>query len=109
MIFWEGKGWVVVAIWFFSFVATQMVGDMFVKDYYVNHAWMQVLAMSIATIFVHFFTITTDTKKNRIVIDKETRKEFVLQSRNSLFFVPLKYWASIFFGITLALYLSHFI
>lgn len=54
---------------------------------------------------VRYVGVTLDKKEGKVVVDKETGKEFVLKSHHNFFFIRLEYWAWILFaaGIVLAL------
>lgn len=101
MIIWEGWGVMVAVIVFGCSLLMELATESFFDDenYYQAHAWPLTVALLIAAALVWVGGIFLERRPKRVVIDKETGKEFVLGKPDSLFFIPVRYWAPILAAI----------
>jgi hypothetical protein len=101
MLVWQGAG-VLVAILgggvvvLTNFVATKVFGEV---KYGNPRPWIGFVAFGLAAALVWGLHRRLSRTPPRVVIDKETRQEIVLEERHTLFFIPVKYWPAIFLAI----------
>lgn len=97
MVIWNGKGWLVAVIVFALLVISEYGWEAFYADpsYYQTHLWPRAAAFMIAAALVWFLAEWLRRSGSRTVIDKATGKEMVLGGDDSLFFVPVRFWAPI--------------
>jgi hypothetical protein len=105
IIIWHGHGYLVAVVVFgcslaanFIFNTTRGVG------YYDHHKWPFALSLVLSAAICWFLGTYLRKRSDRVVIDKQTGKEIVInQSRHTLFFVPMHYWAPVLLAIALIL------
>ena len=107
MLIWTGWGWLVPVIVFVVSLLTQVTSQAVTgqDQIYKEQSWLFATSTLVSGIIVWFLGKYFDEKKGRVVIDKETGQEMLLRSSDSLFFVPLRFWAFILpvIGIVYAL------
>ena len=101
MIFWSGRGYVVALIAFAFLLASEFMTQTYFGDptYYQRSGWPKLAAFWVAGAWVWWLGIRWKDKGVRTVIDKETRKEFEIGRKDSLFFVPIQFWGPILFAL----------
>ena len=94
MIIWRGFGWLVAVIVFgFSLIGNLVCDAVYGQGYYDNHKWPLAISLFLSAIVCWFLGSHLKKRSDRIVIDKETGKEFVFnQSCHTLFFIPMHFW-----------------
>ena len=60
--------------------------------------WQTYIAMAVLGAAGNAILVANTPSEDRIVIDKQTGKEFVLTERHTLFWIPIKYWTFIILG-----------
>lgn len=106
MIIWSGLGFLVAVIVFgCSLVANLIFNAAYGDRYYDNHKWPVAIAFIVAAAICWFLGKHLRKRSDRVVIDKQTGKEFTVnQSRHTLFFVPMHWWAPILLVIAVILF-----
>ncbi|MGD0743936.1 MAG: hypothetical protein ABSA45_02165 [Verrucomicrobiota bacterium] len=97
MIIWQGRGFLVAVIIFgCSLVANLICNAKIGPGYYDHHKWPFAVSLLCSSAICWFLGDYLRKRSDRIVIDKQTGKEFVLnQSRHTLFFIPMRWWGLI--------------
>ena len=97
----SGAGFIVAVIAFVMLFLTELSVEYLFNDdsYYQAHGWPKLLGFFIAgciVLLVGRYLHETDAK---VYIDKETGEEVIIRNRHSLFFINVKYWGYILFGL----------
>ena len=58
-----------------------------------THSWVWLIGLSVSAIIIWFIGQRLDMKSGRIVLDKETQREYELKSRHDFFWLSFKWWA----------------
>jgi hypothetical protein len=97
VIIWRGLGFLVAVIIFgCSLVANLIFNAKYGEGYYDNHKWPFALSLIVSAIICFVLGNYLRKRSDRIAIDKQTGKEFVVnQSKHTLFFIPMHYWSLI--------------
>jgi hypothetical protein len=97
MVIWNGKGWLVAVIAFALLVVSEYGWEAVYADpsYYQTHMWPRAAALIAAAVLVWFLAEWLRRSGSRTVIDKATGEEMVIGGDDSLFFVPVRFWAPI--------------
>jgi len=97
VIIWRGLGWLVAVIVFgLSLVANLAFNAIYGEGYYDNHKWPFALSLIVSAAVCWFLGSYLKTRSDRVVIDKKTGKEIVMnQSQHALFFIPMHLWGPI--------------
>jgi hypothetical protein len=97
MIIWQGLAYLVAVIIFGCSLVVNLIFNAKVgKGYYDNHSWPFAVSLIVSAVICWFLGNYLRKRSDRIVIDKLTGKEFVLnQSRHALFFIPMHWWCPI--------------
>jgi hypothetical protein len=97
MIIWSGLGCLVAVIAFLMLLLTEYVTETVFRDdsYYQNHGWPKLLALALAGAVVWFLGTYLNQKQGRVLIDKESGREFLSKPDHSLFFIRMEYWGPI--------------
>lgn len=98
MVVWRGYGIMVVV-----FVCVGLaVGRAFTENVWGipvsidKRQWGELLGMLMAAALVYGFDLLIQrTSEKRVIVDKRTGIEEVLEKKHDLFFVPMKYWSII--------------
>lgn len=103
MIIWEGWGFMVAVIVFGCSLLMELATESFFRDdgYYQAHALPLTVALLAAAALVWVGGLFLSRRPKRVVIDKETGQEFVLGKPDSLFFIPVRYWALILVAVAI--------
>jgi MFS family permease len=106
VIIWQGLGFLVAVIVFGCSLVANLILNATVGDgYYDHHKWPFAVSLIFSAAICWFLGNYLRTRSDRIAIDKETGKEFVVnQSRHTLFFIPMHYWSPILLLIALILF-----
>ena len=97
MIIWiifRGFGFLVPIVTLGFLVLVEVATRFMIKEefYYQAHGWPKLLGLCLAAATTYPLAKYYDSRPGRIVIDKSTGKEVVLKAKNSLLFIPMKYW-----------------
>ena len=97
MIIWiifQGFGFLVPIVTLGFLVLVEVATRLMIKEefYYQAHGWPKLLGLCLAAATIYPLAKYYDSRPGRIVIDKSTGKEVVLKAKNSLLFIPMKYW-----------------
>jgi hypothetical protein len=103
MIIWTGVGFIVAVVAFLMLVLAEFSVEAFFKDesYYQTHGWPKLFAFAVAGFIVLLLGKRLNKKAGKVVIEKETGKELVLNKKHSLFFIDIEYWGYILFALGL--------
>lgn len=106
VIIWQGLGFLVAVIVFGCSLAGNLISNATVGDgYYDRHKWPSAVSLIFSATMCWFLGRYLRRRSDRIAIDKETGKEFVVnQSRHTLFFIPMHYWSPILLLIAVILF-----
>jgi len=103
MVFWSGFGFLAIIIPAIVLIVTQIVIDFFLgKGFYTNHYIIQSFGLYLSSIFIWVIGKYLQKRKAKVLIDKETGKEVIIDySNHTFFFIKLHYWsiACIVFGL----------
>jgi hypothetical protein len=103
MIIWSGLGFLVFVIAFAcSFAMAVFTNALFGDGYYTAHSWPLAVAMAIAGALTWLLGNALNRRKGKVMIEKETGREVVLQTNHSLFFVRVHYWGPILIALGFA-------
>ncbi len=95
MIIWSGLGFLAALIPFiFVLVFGLLSNVLFGQGYMTSHNWPIGLALLISAVLVFFLGIRLE-RPGKTLIDPQTGRSVVLRRRNTLFFIPIKYWAGV--------------
>src|SRR5262245_15039522 len=105
-LIWRGLGFLVPLITFgSSLIANIIFNAVYGDGYYDTHTWPCGLAMFVAVVICWLLGRHVRSQKSRVVIDKETGHEFVLDpSDHSFFFIPVEYWSFILLAFSIGLF-----
>jgi len=105
VIIWNGLGYLVAVIVFgLSLAGNLLCNSLYGEAYYDNHKWPFALSLLCSALCCWFLGNYLRKRSDKVVIDKQTGKDIVInQSRHSLFFIPMHWWAPILAGIGLVL------
>lgn len=106
MIIWSGWGILFPVLYIFSLIITESVINSLTNDptYYATHGLPKIIGGLLGSLLVWLLVKWLEKKPKRVVIDKQTGKEFVLENKNSLFFIPANYWPIILVAISFILF-----
>jgi len=100
LIIWHGFGLLVLVIALASALMCNFACDaVFGSGYYSAHRWTAGVALFVAAGGCWFLGDHLRRQKPKVVIDKQTGRELVLQKRHALFFIPMHLWGPIFLVI----------
>ncbi len=110
MIIWQGLGFLVAVIIFgCSLVANLIFNAKVGPGYYDHHKWPFAVSLLFSSAICWFLGDYLRKRSDRIVIDKQTGKELVLnQFRHTLFFIPMRWWGPILLVGALILFAIEF-
>lgn len=57
------------------------------------HSWIWFIGLSLSAIIIWFVGNRLDAKPVRVIIDKETQREYEIKSKHDLFWLPFKWWS----------------
>lgn len=97
MIVWTGLGYLVLLITFGCLLVTQVLVDKALDDesYYTTHGWPKLVGFLVAALLLHLFAKVRARGEGRVLVDIETGEHVSTGSRDSLFFIPLRFWPAI--------------
>ena len=96
-IIWTGKGYLVFVIVFgCSLIANLIFNAEVGPGYYDHHKWPFAVSLLVSAAICWPLGDYLRKGSDRMVIDKQTGREFVInQSRHTLFWIPMRWWAPI--------------
>jgi ABC-type Fe3+ transport system permease subunit len=111
MIIWQGLGFLVAVIIFgCSLLANLIFNEKVRQGYYDHHKWPFALSLLFSSAICWFLGNYLRKRSDRVVIDKQTGTEFVLnRSRHALFFIPMCWWGPILLVGALILFCVEFL
>ena len=94
MLIWDGRGFLVAVIAFGCLFASEWLTERYFADdsYYQQNGWPKLAAFLLAGVIVWWLGRHWKGKRARTVIDKDTGREFTIEHKDSLFFIPMHYW-----------------
>ena len=107
MIIWTGRGYLVAVIVFLLSLGTEWGVESALGDdtYYQRHAWPLALALFTSGVISWLLGNQFNSEKGRVVIDKETGQEMVIDGPDhTLFFIKMQYWGPILMLIAASLF-----
>jgi hypothetical protein len=106
MIIWSGLGFLVAVVVFaLSLIANLIINVTLGDGYYTQHRWPLALSLLGSALVCWFLGDHLRKRSGRVVIDKQTGKEFVVnQSQHTLFFVPMHWWGPLLGGIAMVVF-----
>jgi hypothetical protein len=96
-IIWTGKGYLVFVIVFACSLIANLISNAEVSSgYYDHHKWPFAVSLLVSAAICWSLGDYLRKRSDRVVIDKQTGREFVLnQSRHTLFWIPMHWWGPI--------------
>jgi hypothetical protein len=100
----RGLGYLVFVILFVvSLAANVIVNAAYGDRYYDNHKWPLFLSLILSAIIIWFVGRHLRKRSDRVVIDKQTGEEMIVNmSTHDLFFIRMEYWSPIILVIGLS-------
>jgi hypothetical protein len=109
MIIWQGFGFMVFVIVFGCSLIANLIFDAEAgHGYYDHHKWPFAVSLTVSAGLCWFYAKYLGKRPGRVVIDKQTGKEFTIGRRHTLFFIPVLYWAPILLACSLILLVLQF-
>jgi CDP-diglyceride synthetase len=100
MIVWSGWGIAVVVVAAVAVIAVQSaVVAVYGQPYYAGHVWPKLVSWLLAAAAIWPVGRWLDSAPKRTFVDKDTGHEVVVGRRDSLFFIPVRYWVFILAAI----------
>ena len=101
MMIYTGAGFIVAVIAFLMLLLSELSVEYYFDDdsYYQTHGWPKLLAFFLAGCLVTLVGRYLDNADAKLYIEKETGKEVIMKKGHSLFFIEVKYWGYILFGL----------
>lgn len=98
-IIWTGKGYLVFVIAFGSSLIANLISNVVIgPGYYDHHKWPLGVSLIVSASICWSLGDCLRKRSDRVVIDKETGREFVInQSRHTMFWIPMHWWGPILF------------
>jgi len=111
MIIWRGWGILIAVIIFTCSLAANFISNAVAgPTYYDQHKWPFALSLVVSAVICWFWGLAYKNTPSRVVIDKQTGQEIILQPpRPALFFIPLQYWGPILLIIAIVLFVRDLI
>lgn len=109
MIFWKGKGGIVVIYVIVILLLSVMIGAVFLG--YEQSSYQMVLVQILVSVALAYPLWRYGKKVNSIThefIDKKTGKDVAHKESHTFFFIPLQYWAIIIPCLFILGYISRF-
>lgn len=109
-IIWTGKGYLVFVIVFGCSLIANLVSNAVVgSGYYDHHKWPFAVSLLVSAAICWSLGDYLQRRSDRVVIDKETGREFVInRSRHTLFWIPMHWWGPILLAGALILFAVEF-
>jgi hypothetical protein len=107
-IIYRGLGFLVFLITCLSSLAVNLLVDAVGgKGYWDSHAWPLASALMAAAIVIGAIGMYLASLPTRNLVDEQTGERVVLSKKHDFFFIPMKWWGPILFGIGLLTLLLH--
>lgn len=105
MIIW--KGWGILALiiplicsWIANFVFDSTYGE----GFYQNSTWAMPFIIALTSLPIGIIGYKLNNRTGRILIDPDNNKKVEIKTVNTMFWIPLQYWAFIILGICALMY-----
>ena len=110
MIIWQGLGFLVfVTVFGCSLIANLIFNAKVGPGYYDHHKWPFAVSLLVSAAICWSLGDHFRKRSDRVVIDKQTGREFVInQSRHTLFWIPMHWWGLILLVGALILFAIEF-
>ena len=107
MIIWGGKGFLIAIIVAACLLSSDWFAGQHFHDpeYYATHGWPKLIGFFVAAAFV--WLLSYKRKEEAIGNDVETPRESFFSDRDSLFFIPARFWPFILAGLGVVFYFVH--
>ncbi|HEY4416167.1 MAG TPA: hypothetical protein VGO57_10780 [Verrucomicrobiae bacterium] len=104
-IIWTGKGYLVFVIVFVGSLLANFITDSKMgAGYYDHHKWPLAISLLVSALICGSLGDYLRKRSGRVVIDKETGRELVInESRPTLFWIPMHWWGAILFVVAVIL------
>lgn len=100
MIIWQGLGFLVVVIAIAAFIVAQIALDaIFGTNFFISTPWAKAVWGIVAAIPIWLIGYKLNNRKGRLLIDPDTNQEVNLVKRHTLFWIPMQYYAPVFFAL----------
>jgi len=110
IIIWRGFGFLVAVIAFGCSLVGNLIANAIAGErYFDHHKWPLGVSLLVAAAICWFLGDYLRKRPGRVVIDKQTGKEFTLRKTHSLFFIPMHWWAPILGGCALIAFVAEFV
>lgn len=111
VIIWRGLGFLVAVIVFgLSLAANFLFNAVYGEGYYDQHKWPFAASLFCSAVICWFLGNYLRKRSDKVAIDKQTGKEIVVnQSKHTLFFIPMHWWAPVLAGIAVVLVVIEFL
>jgi hypothetical protein len=110
IIIWRGFGFLVVVIAFVCALVGNLIANAVAGEgYFDRHKWPLGVSLLVAAALCWLLGDYLRKQPGRVVIDKQTGREFTLRKTHSLFFIPMHWWGPIFGGCALIAFVAEFI
>ena len=110
MIIWRGLGYLVAVIVFISSLIANFITNVITgsEDYWEKHRWPFALSLIFSAIACWFLGKYLTTRKRKVLVDKETGEEMMLEEIHDLFFISVYLWSPLLLTIALLLMVYDF-
>jgi len=110
-IIWTGKGYLVFVVVFGCSLIANLISDAAIgSGYYDTHKWPFAVSLIVSAAICWLLSDYLRKRSDRVVIDKQTGQEFLInQSRHTLFWIPMHWWAPILIVIAWILFAIEFL
>jgi hypothetical protein len=97
MIIWRGLGFLVAIISFLCLVLAEAIVESIYNNesYYQDHGWPAATGLVIAAAILWPLGRKLNQEKAKVLVDKETGEELILEKHHDFFFIRMEYWAPI--------------
>jgi hypothetical protein len=97
MIIWNGRGFLVFVFVFGCSLVANLITNVVAGPgtYYDVYKWPLGVSLIVAGVLSWFVGQYLATRKVRVLIDKETGEEVVMQPYHALFFIKMHWWGPI--------------
>ena len=105
MIVWHGRGITVAIATFACLLTSEVLSEKYFHDdtYYQRQGWPKLAGFLVAASLVWW--LKRDSGSEVIPsFDRQVRKEPILRSNDSLFFIPVRYWPAILCALGMIFY-----
>ncbi len=109
VILFQGLGFLVAVIVIgCSLIANLVFNQEAGEGYYDHHKWPFAVSLVFSAVICWLLGNFLRKRPGRVLIDKKTGKEFTLNRKHTLFFIPMHWWAPILLVLALMLFGAEF-